>query len=220
MTGRARGRSRGRGRSVPPAEAPRRPGSQEGAPPAPSRGRSRGAAPSSAPTPAPAPQAAPAPAPQAAQAPPTGAMAAMSVSQRPVGGRRYNRFQEVVSRPPSCVDKCGVSGKRIQVISNYFKLNTRPGGIIYQYNVSYNPEVENKKVRIAMINGQGELLGRPRAFDGMVLFMPKKLPETVTKVVTHRKSDNKPIEITITLTNELPSSSPSCMQLYNIIFRR
>jgi aubergine-like protein len=94
------------------------------------------------------------------------------------------------------------------------------GGMIYQYNVSYSPEVDNKKVRVAMINGQKDLLGSPRAFDGMVLFMPKKLPDPVTKVVTHRKSDDSAVEITITLTNEVPSNSPSCLQLYNIIFKR
>ena len=92
--------------------------------------------------------------------------------------------------------------------------------MVYQYNVSYSPEIDNKKVRVAMINGQSELLGSPRAFDGMVLFMPRRLPETVTKVTTHRKSDDSAVEITITLTNELPPDSPSCLQLYNIIFRR
>lgn len=94
------------------------------------------------------------------------------------------------------------------------------GDMIYQYNVSYSPEVDNKKVRCAMINGQGEVLGKPRAFDGMVLYMPKKLPETVTKLVTKRKSDDSPVEITITLTNEIPCDSPSCLHIYNVIFRR
>ena len=215
MTGRARGRARGRGRSGPPAEAPRRPGGQAAAPPAASRGRSRGATPAAPP----AASAAPAPTPQASAAPPTEAMAAMSVTERPAG-RRYTQFQEIESRPQWCVDKCGSSGQKIPMVTNYFKLNSKPGGMIYQYNVSYNPEVDNKKVRVAMINGQNELLGKPRAFDGMVLFMPRKLAETVTKVVTHRKSDDQAVEITITLTNEIPASSPSCMQLYNIIFRR
>lgn len=215
MTGRARGRARGRGRSGPPSEAPRRPGGQAAAPPAASRGRSRGATPAAPPT----ASAAPAPAPQASAAPPTEAMAAVSVTERPAG-RRYSQFQEVESRPQWCVDKCGTSGKNIPMVTNYFKLNSTPGGMIYQYNVSYNPEVDNKKVRVAMINGQNELLGKPRAFDGMVLFMPRKLAETVTKVVTHRKSDDLAVEITISLTNEIPASSPSCMQLYNIIFRR
>lgn len=218
MTGRARGRARGRGRSGPPAEAPRRPGGQAAAPPPASRGRSRGATPSAQPA-ASAPPPAPAAAPQTSAAPPTEAMAAMGVTERPPG-RRYSQYQEVESRPQWCVDKCGASGQRIPVVTNYFKLNSTPGGMIYQYNVSYNPEVDNKKVRVAMINGQNELLGKPRAFDGMVLFMPRKLPETVTKVVTHRKSDDLAVEITITLTNEIPATSPSCMQLYNIIFRR
>ncbi|XP_028415241.1 piwi-like protein 1 [Dendronephthya gigantea] len=217
MTGRARGRSRGRGRSGPPSEARRPGGDDSGA----SRGRSRGAAPPAQAT-APPPAQASAPPPAAAAAPPTQAMAQMTVSE---GGRperrRMNRYQEIECRPQWCSDKRGTSGKPLQLVSNYFKLNSSNlDGMVYQYNVSYSPEVDNKKVRVAMINGQGELLGKPRAFDGMVLFMPRKLPETVTKVVTHRKSDDAPVEITITLTNEIPHNSPSCLQLYNIIFRR
>ena len=92
--------------------------------------------------------------------------------------------------------------------------------MIYQYNVSYSPEIDNKKVRVAMINGQGELLGKPRAFDGMVLFMPRKLPEPVTKVVTQRRSDDTPVEITITFTNNIPPENPQYLQVCNIIFRR
>ena len=86
--------------------------------------------------------------------------------------------------------------------------------------MSYSPEVDNKRVRMAMINGQRELLGEARAFDGMVLFMPKKLPDPVTKVVTHRKSDDSAVEITITLTNEMPPDSPQCLHFYNIMFKR
>ncbi len=120
MTGRARGRSRGRGRSGQPPPDARRPGGDDAG-----RGRSRGAAP-------PAQAAAPpqqAPPPQQATAPPTQAMAQLSVAE---GGRqerrpRYNQYQEIESRPQWCTDKRGTSGKQISLVSNYFKLNMKPG---------------------------------------------------------------------------------------------
>lgn len=46
------------------------------------------------------------------------------------------------------------------------------------------------------------------------------LLQQVTEVFSVRKTDDVQIRITITLTNELPPSSPQVMQVYNIIFRR
>ena len=120
MTGRARGRSRGRGRSSQPPGDVRRPGGDDAG-----RGRSRGAAP-------PAQAAAPpqqAPPPQQAAAPPTQAMAQLSVGGEGGGGRpeRRIRFTEIETRPQWCSDKRGTSGKQISLVTNHFKLNTKPG---------------------------------------------------------------------------------------------
>lgn len=35
-----------------------------------------------------------------------------------------------------------------------------------------------------------------------------------------RTRNGEDVKITITLTNELPPTSPTCLQFYNIIFRR
>lgn len=41
----------------------------------------------------------------------------------------------------------------------------------------------------------------------------------VTEVFS-RTRNGENVKITITLTNELPPTSPTCLQFYNIIFRR
>lgn len=41
----------------------------------------------------------------------------------------------------------------------------------------------------------------------------------VTEVFSKTRN-GEDVKITITLTNELPPSSPTCLQFYNIIFRR
>ena len=126
MTGRARGRSRGRGRSGQPPADTRRPGGDDSGT---SRGRSRGAAPPAQAAPPPQQQQQPPP-PQAA-APPTQAMAQMSVSEGAGGGQerrpRYNQYQEIECRPQWCTDKRGSSGKQVGLVSNFFKLNMKPG---------------------------------------------------------------------------------------------
>ncbi|XP_078682113.1 piwi-like protein 1 isoform X3 [Branchiostoma floridae x Branchiostoma belcheri] len=54
----------------------------------------------------------------------------------------------------------------------------------------------------------------------MILFLPKRLQERETVLFSKRRNDGADIKITITLTNELPPTSPTCIQLYNILFRK
>ncbi|XP_032223626.2 piwi-like protein 1 [Nematostella vectensis] len=222
MTGRARGRARGRGRSEAAqpggADAARRPGEPQ---PAPGRGRSRGPPAGAVGVGPPKPQ----PPPQQV-APPTQQMAAMSVEPRGAEPEERRERREYGSEPTTRRDgfnKEGSVGTKVGIVSNYFRLETRPQAAIYQYNVSFSPEVDFKKARFALIGEQRELLGNIRAFDGMVLFLPKKLPDQVTKIMavrTRRETPDEPVEITITLTNELPADSPTCLHLFNIILKR
>ena len=230
MTGRARGRSRGRGRGGAGGDAARRPGegTQQSAPEqvAPvGRGRSRGPPPAQAAAPAPQQQ-------QTPVAPPTKAMAAMSVrqEQRPpvdttgsAEQRPARRSRDIPSEPATkpahIVDKKGATGKDISLVTNHFRLMTKTNFGVYQYNVSFNPQLESKRLRVALLKSQSEVIGQVHAFDGMMLFLPKRLPDPVTKRNLETHSGNV-VEMTITLTNEIPKDSPSMLQLYNIIFRR
>lgn len=230
MTGRARGRSRGRGRGGAGGDAARRPGegTQQSAPEqvAPvGRGRSRGPPPAQAAAPAPQQQ-------QKPVVPPTEAMGAMSVRQEqrpPVGttgsaeqrpARRSRDIpSELPTKPAHVVDKKGGTGKNIQLVTNHFRLMTKTNFGVYQYNVSFNPEIVSKRLRVALLKSQSGLIGQVHAFDGMMLFLPKRLQDPVTKCNLETNSGNA-VEMTITLTNEIPKDSPSMLQLYNIIFRR
>ena len=65
------------------------------------------------------------------------------------------------------------------MVTNYFKLDMAPNYVLYQYHVDFAPDVTNKGMRCSMVKEHKELLGEQRAFDGMVLFLPKKLPNDV-----------------------------------------
>lgn len=223
--GTGRGRSRGTG-----AAAARRPGEMAQTTPTPAqplvgRGRGRAAPQIQAQMQAPvasAPVAQSKAEPTAGAAPPTAEMAKMQVKEpeRQRAGKRFSSFTEPHTRPQHITDKKGTAGQEISVFSNYITLSNRPGGVMYQYNVGYNPPIESKGLRIALLrNHEESLIGRVRAFDGMILYLPKRLPKDTTEVVSQTK-DGRNITLTIKLTNELSANSPVCLQLLNIIFRR
>ncbi|NXX46968.1 PIWL1 protein, partial [Tricholaema leucomelas] len=115
--------------------------------------------------------------------------------------------------------KTGTSGSVVKLVANYFRVMSRPQWALYQYHVSYNPEMEARRLRSALLFQHEKLIGKTHAFDGSILFLPKRLDNKVTEVFS-RTRNGENVRITITLTNELPPSSPTCLQFYNIIFRR
>ncbi|XP_066267753.1 piwi-like protein 1 [Branchiostoma lanceolatum] len=162
-------------------------------------------------------------------APPTSQLEALTLGDRPGsapggGGARRRRGGVVVeephTRPGSMVNKKGTTGNKINMITNFFKVKPKPQWVLFQYHVEFSPEVDHRKARIAMVYGQEALLGDTKIFDGMILFLPKRLENDQTVVYTKRKTDDADIRITITLTNEVPPTSPICLQIYNILFRK
>ncbi|NWU61322.1 PIWL1 protein, partial [Pterocles burchelli] len=115
--------------------------------------------------------------------------------------------------------KTGSTGVMIKLTTNYFRLTSRPQWALYQYHIDYKPEMEARRLRSALLFQHEELIGKTRAFDGSILFLPKKLQNKVTEVFS-RTRNGEDVKITITLTNELPPNSPTCLQFYNILFRR
>ncbi len=238
MTGRARGRARGRSRggapldTVRPGEPKQQPGTEQQV----GRGsRGRGAAQQQQQQQQQAraqqPPRQQQPPPQTQQvSPPVEKMQALDVSAKkdpspPATaasqgrGGRGRGGAEPVTRPEHITDKRGATGRTINVFSNYITLKSRPNCNLYQYNVSYSPMIESKRLRVALLYSFKDI-GSTKAFDGMILYLPHKLPDQVTKFTTVTLRDQTQVEVTITLTNELSSNSPICLQLFNIIFRK
>jgi len=135
--------------------------------------------------------------------------------------RMLKRYIEPRTRPDSLVQKSGTSGSVIPLMTNYFRLRAKPNWTLYQYHVSFSPEVDSKKVRIALVKQHMQgVAGGVNAFDGTVLFLTERLPENPMELFSQRKTDGENIRVTVKLTNELPPDSPTCMHMYNIIFRR
>ncbi|XP_078598436.1 piwi-like protein 1 [Branchiostoma floridae x Branchiostoma japonicum] len=215
MTGRARGRARGRGRAAVGGGAVAEEPSSVG------RGRGRGRV--EEPPRRPGEDVDP-PAPTA---PPSSQMEALSIGKKeagaaqPFGGRRRIGDVDIEvpnTRPAHMQDKKGSTGKPVSLVTNYFPVTLT--GALYQYSVSFDPEVEHKGVLFSMLKEHLVQIGETYAFDGMILLLPKRLEQKETVLSSKQRSDGADIKITITLTNELSPTSPMCIQLYNILFRK
>lgn len=132
----------------------------------------------------------------------------------------FKSDDETRSRPEHITDKKGTHGNPTPMMTNYVVLRNRPGHAIYQYNVSYNPPVDSKSLRIHLLRQHEDtIIGKIRAFDGMVLYLPHRLRKDPEEVISKTKEGDV-VHLTIKLTNELSANSPVCLQLFNVLFRR
>uniref|UniRef100_A0A3Q1EIB0 Piwi-like RNA-mediated gene silencing 1 n=1 Tax=Acanthochromis polyacanthus TaxID=80966 RepID=A0A3Q1EIB0_9TELE len=115
--------------------------------------------------------------------------------------------------------KCGTTGSPIPLSANYFRILSRPQWVLYQYHVDFKPQMESRRLRSALLFQHEETIGPAKSYDGAMLFLPKRLHNKETVLHSMTRNGEK-VEITVTLTNELPPTSPVCIQFYNIIFRR
>ncbi|XP_065820218.1 piwi-like protein 1 [Labrus bergylta] len=213
MTGRARARSRGRARG------------QETTAPGASQARE--------PTPAPAPPAEGELVGRGRQKGAPGAFSAEAVLQISAGfqqvklgerGGRRRDFHDAGINTRQAMEhvkesKMGTSGRSIPLSANFFRILSRPQWVLYQYHVDYKPPMESRRLRSALLFQHDEALGSARSFDGALLFLPLRLHSKETVLHSETRNGEK-VQITVTLTNELPPTSPVCIQFYNIIFRR
>ncbi|XP_016062212.1 PREDICTED: piwi-like protein 4 isoform X1 [Miniopterus natalensis] len=115
--------------------------------------------------------------------------------------------------------KTGSSGIPVKLVTNLFSLDLPQDWKLYQYHVTYMPDLESRSVRIALLYSQKELSNKAKAFDGVILFLSQKLEEKVTELSSETRR-GETVKMTITLTGELPASSPVCIQVFSIIFKK
>ncbi|XP_072456841.1 piwi-like protein 1 [Notamacropus eugenii] len=115
--------------------------------------------------------------------------------------------------------KRGTSGTVVHLKTNHFRLTSLPQWALYQYHVNFNPQMDSKRLRSVLLDVHKQLLGKLYSFDGAILFLHHRLQNKVTEVFSQTHSGEN-VRITITLTSEILPNSPTCLQFYNIIFKR
>uniref|UniRef100_A0A8C3QDT2 Piwi-like protein 2 n=1 Tax=Geospiza parvula TaxID=87175 RepID=A0A8C3QDT2_GEOPR len=136
-------------------------------------------------------------------------------SRRP--GRRRRCEGSGSARPSAAGTKAVAKGATIPVGLNFVKIHCQ-NEAVYQYHVTFSPEVECKTARFAMLKEQHTVIGDVMAFDGSILFLPIQIPKVSLKA--QRSSNREEIFINIQMTKILEPSSDLCIPFYNVVFRR
>ncbi|XP_075168095.1 protein piwi-like [Haematobia irritans] len=133
---------------------------------------------------------------------------------------RDNRFEVsmVVTKPPELASKKGCAGKEISLQANYFRISKTPSWKIYQYHVTFAPEIEMKRLKSGILSQHRELLGG-FLFDGSKLFSTTRLREAITILsATSKRGEN--FVITIKYVGDISMTEWQSLQILNLILRR
>ncbi|XP_053466168.1 piwi-like protein 2 isoform X5 [Ictalurus furcatus] len=116
------------------------------------------------------------------------------------------------------LQKVGTMGHPVSIASNYVPIRCR-NAAVFQYHVVFTPNVESISMRFGMMKDHRSTTGDIVAFDGSILYLPKRLEEVV-HLKAERKTDNQEIDIKIQMTKILPPHSDLCIPFYNVVLRR
>ncbi|XP_066495606.1 piwi-like protein 2 isoform X2 [Tiliqua scincoides] len=114
--------------------------------------------------------------------------------------------------------KQGSKGMPVPLGLNLIKIHCR-NEAVYQYHVTFSPNVECKSMRFGMLKEHKSVTGDVTAFDGSILYLPIKLPQNV-ELMSQRRTDAVEITVKIQMTKILEPTSDLCIPFYNVVFRR
>ncbi|XP_066509363.1 piwi-like protein 2 isoform X2 [Hoplias malabaricus] len=114
--------------------------------------------------------------------------------------------------------KIGTKGNPIAIGSNYIPILCR-NEAVYQYHVTFTPNVESMSMRFGMMKDHRSVTGEVVAFDGSILYLPKQLDQVI-HLKSERRTDNQKIDVKVQMTKILPPHSDLCIPFYNVVLRR
>uniref|UniRef100_A0A672JY41 Piwi-like protein 2 n=1 Tax=Sinocyclocheilus grahami TaxID=75366 RepID=A0A672JY41_SINGR len=155
---------------------------------------------------------------------PIGSLGPVSPIAAPLSLSSATSISEDAPVPPGTppkvepLQKMGTKGSLVSIGSNYIPIRCK-NEAVFQYHVTFTPNVESLGMRFGMMKEHRPTTGEVVAFDGSILYLPKRLEEVV-HLKAERKTDNQEIDIKIQLTKILPPSSDLCIPFYNVVLRR
>lgn len=88
---------------------------------------------------------------------------------------------------------------------------------MYQYDVCFEPQIESKHIRSALLNSHSKVLP-VKTFDGKSMYTFEKLPNDITELECLRNYDQQKVTIRIKLVKN--DEDNSLAKLMSIVFRR
>ncbi|XP_070820400.1 piwi-like protein 2 [Chaetodon trifascialis] len=122
---------------------------------------------------------------------------------------------EAVCEP---LNKAGIKGAPVTIGSNHIPILCK-NEAVYQYHVTFTPNVESMAARFGMLKDHRSTTGEVVAFDGSILYLPVNLNDVVV-LKSLRRTDNEEIQIKIQMTKILQPNSDLCLPFYNVVLKR
>ncbi|XP_045534719.1 piwi-like protein Siwi [Papilio machaon] len=137
------------------------------------------------------------------------------------GGGRILPEQPTVLRtkPTNVTSKKGSYGHPLDLMVNYFAVETTPQWSLYQYHVDISPEEDNTAVRRGLLRVHSKTLGG-YLFDGTALYTIKRLHPEPLELYSDRKTDGERMRIMIKLTCAVSPGDYHYLQIFNLIIRK
>lgn len=113
-------------------------------------------------------------------------------------------------------------GTPVQVSTNYIRLKTKPETGVFEYHVTFAPNVDARALRNRLLHQHKSVIGPTKTFDGTTLYLPFRLPENRTRLISEQAVDptQAPIEYTVEIIFRRQQPMRECIHLYNVIFGR
>lgn len=128
------------------------------------------------------------------------------------------RLQATILTDNEPVLKHGTAGFKYGAVTNSIFLQCDPNFGVFEYEVRFEPEVDDIQMRRRYLGKISETLGNVRIFDGVTLYMPSKLSDDRTIGSVEGAGGQGMIQITIIFKRQ--KRLGECIQLYNNLFGR
>lgn len=113
-----------------------------------------------------------------------------------------------------------LGGRELKLLANFFRLKTPKDRPVYDYHVTFEPNIEAYAIRRAMLRRFADRL-ETHTFDGDAnLKSLTKYPLDVTEFSTQDSATNTDVKITVTFTGEVGWTGEEFLRLFNVIMRR
>lgn len=123
-----------------------------------------------------------------------------------------------VTRPAQVQQsKMGSSGTAVQLITNFFPLQTVKEWDIFQYRVDFVPDIPDTRIRKSLLAREKQKVGG-NCFDGTMMFTVKRLG--LTEITTKLPNTEDVIQIKIREVGIMSRTDQRFLQIYNIILNR
>ncbi|XP_046683937.1 piwi-like protein Ago3 [Homalodisca vitripennis] len=147
--------------------------------------------------------------------PPPPAVVASTTPEVTSVTKQFRRIQIDANREPSI--NRGTTGQEVPATANYIHLYLKEGRGIYEYEVRFNPPVDDRIYCEKLLFVQHrDLFGRNRTFDGVTMYLPRKLDEVDTILTSVHPITNETHTISLIFKKE--RSMGECTHMFNVLF--